>query len=116
MPNEPERCDPDHRQKSHQHVLDPYPRVNTTETPPAVQPIACRTRSYTKNTQPPIDLRTRAQLQQALRVTTYQASQGYPPKALLTLWSTPVIDPDMPVLNAETGEILELRQLRHHPK
>ena len=116
VPNKPARCEPATRQKIHQHVSTPYPRVNPKDTPPAVQPIARRTRSYTQNTQPPIALRTRAQLQQALRVTTYQASQGYPPKALLTLWSTPVIDPDMPVLNAETGETLEYRQLQHHPK
>ena len=114
MPNKPESYDTAPRRTIHQHVPAPYTRVNPKDTPPAVQPISRRTRSHTQNTQPPIALRTRDQLQQALRVTPYQEYERYFPKALLALWSTPVTDVDMPVLNNEIGENLEYRQLRHH--
>ena len=116
MPNEPARCEPASKRKIHQHVPAPSPRVNPKETPPAVQPITRHTRSHTKNTQPPISMRTRAQLQQCLRVMPSEAYYQHLPKALLYLWSTPVTDLSMPVLNAETGETLEYRQLRHYPK
>ena len=99
-------CEPYPREKIHQRVLAPSPRLNLKETSPEVQPIARRTRPHIQNTQPPIYLCTRAQLQQALRVTPSQSAQKYFPKALLALWSTPVIDLYMPVLNAETGETL----------
>ena len=68
------RFDPAPRQTIHQHVSATYPRVNPKDTPPAVQPISRRTRSHTQNTQPPIALCTRSQLQQALKVTPYQLS------------------------------------------
>ena len=106
VPNEPSLCETSHRSTVQQHLPSPSPRVHTKDIPPVVQPIACSTRSHTKNSQPQIDLRTRAQLQQDLTVTPSQASQKYFPKALLALWSTPVIDLYMPVLNAETGETL----------
>ena len=116
VPNEPARCDPDSKRTIHQHIPAPSPRVNPRETHPAVQPITRHTRSHTKNTQPPISMRTRAQLQQCLRVMPSEAYYQHLPKALLYLWSTPVTDLSMPVLNAETGETLEYRQLRHYPK
>ena len=56
------------------------------------------------------------QLNQSLLFTPSQASQRYFLKAILALWSTPVTALAMPVLNAETGESLEYRQLRCHPK
>ena len=42
--------------------------------------------------------------------------QRYFPKALLAFWSTSVTALSMPVLNAETWESLEYRQLWHHTK
>ena len=62
VPNEPARCETTTRRTIHLHVPAPYPRVKPKEIPPAVQPIALRTRSHTQNTQPPIALQTRAQL------------------------------------------------------
>ena len=58
----------------------------------------------------------RAELKQALAVTPSQYSQHYSPKALLYLWATPVTSLAIPILDAETGESLEYRQLRRNPK
>ena len=107
VPNELAPCEPDPRRKIQQHLPAPSPRVNPKDTPPEFQPIACRTMSHTKNAQPPIDLLTRAQLQQSLTVKSSQASQRYFPKSLLALWSNPATALSMPVINAETGESLE---------
>ena len=78
----------------------PYPRVKPKETPTAFPPIARLTRFYTQNTQPPIALRIRAQLQQALKFTPSQAFQQYLSKALLALWYTHVIEITILILNA----------------
>ena len=86
----------------HQNVPALSPRVDPKETSPEVHPIARRTRSHTQNTQPPIYMCTRAQLQQALNVTPSQSTQLYILKALIALWSTPVTDLSMPVLNSDT--------------
>ena len=102
VPNEPELCETDPRSKIQQYLPTPSPRVHPKETPPEVHPIARRTRSHTQNIQPPIALRTRVQLQQALKVTPSQATQRYFPKAILTLWSTPITDLAMPLLTTET--------------
>ena len=72
--NKMSRCEPDPRRKNHQHVPAPSPRVNSKETSPEVQTIARRTRSHTQNTQPPIALHKRSQLQQALKFTPSQAA------------------------------------------
>ena len=64
----------------------------------------------------PIALRTRAQLKKALTVTPSQAAQRYFPKAVLARWATNVTDLAMPVLDAETGQTLEYRQLHRDPK
>ena len=45
-----------------------------------------------------------------------QAAQRYFPKALIALWATDVTDLAVPVLDADTGQTLEYRQLRRNPK
>ena len=106
VPNEMARHKPDHG-KIHQHVPAPSTKVNPKENPPEIHPIVRHIRSHTQNKQPPIALRTRSQLKQALKVTPYQDAQQYLPKDLLALCYTPVTDLAMPVPNSETGETLE---------
>ena len=115
LPNEPARCEPAPRQTIYQQVPAPSPRVNPKETPPAVQPIARRTRSHTQNTQPPIDLCTRSQLQQALRFTTSQEFQLYPPKVLLALWSTHITELAMPQNTANSDTIPNTKKSGKNP-
>ena len=59
----------------------------------------------------------RVQLKQALSVTPSQAAQLIFPRGLLALWCMTVTSLehiDMPVLDPDTGEKLEYRQLRRH--
>ena len=71
---------------------------------PTVEPVARRTRSATTHS--------------ALCVTGVNAAQRKYLRKLLDLWCTPA-PPElaaMPVLDELTGETLEFRQLRHHPR
>ena len=111
VPDKMSRCEPAPSKIIHQHVPAPSTKVNPKETSPEVQPIVRRTRYHTQNTQPTITLRTRDQLQQALKITDSQAAQQYFPKVLLDIWSTTVIDLAMQVINYGIGENLEYRQL-----
>ena len=61
----------------------------------------------------------RSQRKQALTVTLTQAAQLKFPKELLAMWCTPETSLDhlaMPVLDLDTGNTMEYRQLRRHPK
>ena len=58
--NDPALCETDPQREIQKHLPAAPPRVNPKETPPEVHPISRRTRSHTQNSQPPIDLRTRA--------------------------------------------------------
>ena len=48
LSKDPAPCEPDPRKKIQQQLPAPSPRVNPKETPPAVQPIARRTRPHKK--------------------------------------------------------------------
>ena len=116
VPNEPAPCAPAPRFILQNKLPVPPPTVHSKETILEVEPISCRTTYHTETVEPPVDLRTRAQLHQDLTVTPSQSSQRYFPKALLALWNTLVTALAMPVLDAKICESLEYRQVRHHPK
>ena len=114
MPNEPEPYDLDQRVQVKKTLpATPPPRLHPIATSPD-QPIAIRTRSQTRNSQPPVNLAMK--LKQSLLVTPSQAFHNFFPKALLSLCSTRVKDLSILAPNLETGESLEHHQLRHHPK
>ena len=104
------------------HFQDQVPEPDTRVPPKkeAIQePVGHRTHSQSHTSEQPIARRTRSQLKQALSVTLSQASQIKFPRELLAIWCMPVTSLEhiaMPVLDPETGETLEYRQLHRHPK
>ena len=83
------------------------------------EPVGQRTHSQSHLPEQPIARRMRSQLKQALSVTPSQAAQLKFPRELLALWCMPVTSMEhisMPVLDPDTGDTLEYRQLRRHPK
>ena len=99
-------------------VPAPAPRVNPKKYP-VQEPVGRCTRSQYQTSEQPIARRTRSQLKQSLTVTPAQAAQHKLPKELLALCCTPETSLDhlaMSVLDPETGNTMEYRQLRRHPK
>ena len=99
-------------------VPAPAPRVNPKKEPDQ-EPVGRRTRSQYKTKEQPVAKRMRSQLKQALTVTPAQVAQRKSPKGLLALWCTPETSLDhlaMPVLDPDTGNTIEYRQLRRHSK
>ena len=94
------------------------PRVNPKKEP-YQEPVGRRTRSQYQTTDQPTAKCTQLQLKQDLTVTPEQASQRKFPRELLALWCTQEISLDylaMPVLDPDTGNTMEYRQLRRYPK
>ena len=114
--NDPVTSAPAPRVRFQYQVPAPPPRVHPKEAAPEVEPVARRTRPHTQTAEIPVTQSTRAQLNQYLMVTPYQAPQCYFPKDLLSLCTTPVTDLDMPVLDSEMGEPLEYHRLCCNPK
>ena len=86
---------------------------------PHQEPVGRRTQSQGQTQDQPIAKRTRLQMKQALTVTPAQAAQRKFPSDLLALWCTQEALLDhmaMPVLNPDTGQTMEYRQLLQHPK
>jgi hypothetical protein len=106
-------------------AMQPAPRV-AIKNPIPPEPIARRTRSSTPGVSAPISSRTRSRgsvtineqalLSDALQVTPAKSAHRKYPPHLLALWCTPVDEIACPVYDQDSGDTLEYRQLRHHPK
>ena len=97
-------------------VPAPDPRVNPRKNPNQ-EPLGRRTRSKSQPLEQPISRRTRLQLKKAITVTPAQAAQLKPPNELLALWCTPETSLehiDIPVLDPDTDNTMEYRQLHQH--
>ena len=103
---------------------EPIARRTRSSTPSVSAPVSSQTHSHVNPPQT-TTLGKQALLSKALHVTPAKAAQRkYPPHLLalwctphlLALWCTPVDKIACPVYDQDSGDTLEYRQLRCHPK
>ena len=116
-----------HQLKAPQNSIGRHIRVQIQAPAPRVNPkkgtnqesVGRRTRLQCQTSDQPIAKRTQSKTNQTLTVTPAQAAHRKFPRDLLALWCTQETSLDhmaLPVLNPDTGQTMEYRQLRRHPK